>query len=131
MTDTFSIKSSQTDRELVFFNSESSDYFSVKLLGSVITDLRVYAYSPHQNDLESWFTELSNQSGPWKNTLSWRSLEGEFEISATCSNLGGVSFDITLDMERLTGEDTIIKTSISTELGVLKSLGSKARGFFK
>jgi hypothetical protein len=126
----FSIKSSSSDRELVF-SEPRKDYFTVELRGNEPRAIRkVYAYSPHSPNIAAFFGRLASYDGPWESVECWESLEGEFALSATCSVLGVITF--TLSMHgRLDSQDKWrISTTIIVEFGQLPGIASSAEQFF-
>ena len=51
--------------------------------------------------LHTLFQELAGSKTPWQGAHTWKSLDGEFSLSATCTTLGQVNFLIKLS--HLTG----------------------------
>ena len=129
MNETFFIKSTHSDRQLVFYE-HCGEYFHVKLEGGVKASIRIYNYAPHAQELALWFDELGKHAVPWKGKLSWQSLEGEFKIDANCDSLGHIQFMIFLSDMRGSNEESYIQAGIETELGQLKSISAGAHRFF-
>ena len=91
---------------------------------------KVYAYSPHSPSLVALFGRIANQSRPWASTECWESLEGEFSLSAMCSNLGAVSFSLSM-LAHLDAQDKWrISASLTADLGQLPSIAAEAEQFF-
>ena len=130
MSESFSIKSNHSERELAFLSREGDDFW-VELKGTVSVKLNVYGYCPHSNDLADWFEKLGSYNVPWPDELSWESLEGEFKISVECSSLGHVNFIISLKELPGTHEESRIHVGIQTELGQIKRISNGARKFFE
>jgi Family of unknown function (DUF6228) len=128
MTTEFRIKSSDSDLELVFSDIHS-DYFNVSIKSIRISaTCEVYGYSDAYG-FAGLFEFLAAQIQPWKGEETWISLEGEFEFSATCSNLGQITFAVTLSDNRC-AEPWQMNTEISQEMGQLPHLARSARSFF-
>jgi hypothetical protein len=126
----FSIKSSSSDTELVF-SAPEKDYFTVEFKSDEVRAIRkVYAYSPHSPGLVALFGRIANQNRPWASAECWGSLEGEFTFSATCSNLGAVTFSVAM-LGRLDARDKWrISANVTADLGQLSSIAAKAEQFF-
>jgi hypothetical protein len=75
--------------------------------------------------------ELASHQAPWKGATSWATLEGEFEISATCAAGGAVTFKVTLRGLPGSDEEWRVSAGISSELGQLPLLAQAARDFFE
>ena len=129
MSESFSIKSSQSDRELVFSQCDGENFY-VALKGRIAGAIRVYAYAPHTHDLLQWFEVLGGNKKPWSNEITWESLEGELRISATCSALGEVSIYVALIDQQGADEESRIQTALVTELGQLPNISKNAIRFF-
>ena len=129
MSEQFSIKSNQSDREIVFsqFDGES---FYVSLKGRISSTIKVYGFAPHSHNFCHWFEILGSKNMPWSNEIVWESLEGEFRISATCSALGEVWIKMALIDLPGAGEESRIQTSLVTELGQLQRISKNAKRFF-
>ena len=130
MSEILSICSNQSDRKLIFSDFDG-ERFKVSLEGVIETSISVYGYAPHSENLSEWFKALGALGKPWENELRWSSLEIEFEISATCSNLGEVCFHIQIWHSAGSNEESKIETYIISELGQLKNIGNEAKKFFK
>ncbi|MDR2013208.1 MAG: DUF6228 family protein [Rhodanobacter sp.] len=125
----FSIKSSTSDRELVFLNPKR-ECFVVELRGTALEASRsVYAYTDATGLLQ-FFCTLATYERPWNKPERWEALEGEFSVEATCSPLGQVTFFIRL--RDMFGQDEEWEASarLVTELGQLPTIASNAKLFF-
>jgi hypothetical protein len=125
----FSIRSNSSDRELTF-RDLSGDYFTVELLGAELRAIRgVYAYTDHLG-LVRFFETLAAYERPWDQPCEWGSLEGEFNISASCSSLGEVLFTVSISGQPGVSEEWQLSFSITSELGLLPSIAKAAKSFF-
>ena len=125
----FSIRSTSSDRELVF-SDPRQDYFQVELRGSSVRSTReVYAYTDAQG-LARLFSKIAAHSRPWAGAESWRSLEGEFKLSAECSPLGHVSFLVEIGDNFGGPEEWRLSAVLVTELGQLPVIAENAKSFF-
>ncbi len=125
----FSIKSTASDRELVF-HTPQRDYFIAELRGSSLGATReVYAYTDAKG-LAGFFSRLAVHKRPWSSVERWESLEGEFLLQAACSALGHVTFSVRI-REMLGGpEEWQVSANLVTELGQLPGIASHAEFFF-
>ena len=129
MSEPFSIKSTHSDRELVF-SEYDGDYFLAELKGGINAVISVYSNTLHTHDLSHWFNELSTNSAPWENELSWESLEGEFKIFAKCTALSHIQFTVALSDMLGAPEEAHVQAGIETELGELTEISKAASKFF-
>jgi len=129
MSESFSIDSSQSDREIVFSRYDDESFY-VGLKGRVIGTIKVYGYAPHSHDFSYWFEILGANSKPWTNEIVWESLEGEFKISATCSTSGEVFIKVAFIDLHGADEECRIQTALVTELGQLQKISHNAKRFF-
>jgi Family of unknown function (DUF6228) len=90
--------------------------------------LGVWTYGDSQS-FADFIEDLSSQAKPWQGTETWESIEGEFKLSATCSNLGEVTFRIVLS-DNDCPEPWQVTTGIKQGLGELTDLARSARKFF-
>jgi hypothetical protein len=130
MNDTFSIKSTTSDREICFSKYDGED-FIVEVKGNVSGSTKVYGYAPHTDNLAHWFSELGLHAEGWVETKTWESLEGEFKLSASCSSLGQVHFELSLRMLQGADEEAYIKVGLETELGQIEGISNEASRFFE
>ena len=130
MNRTFSIKSTSSDREIFFSKYDGEDFF-VELRGNVTATIKVYGYAPHTYDLAHWFAELGEQDTSWDEAKLWESLEGEFKISATCSSLGQVHFELSLRILPGADEEAYLQVGLETELGQIENISNGASKFFE
>ena len=124
----FSINSSISGNSLKVVSLEP-DYMFVELVGIVSVKLRVCTFTDEMG-LPNFLRRLSKFNRPWKTEQEWQSLEHQFRISATCSNLGEVYLEIELSDMHGHPEQWSVKTSIVTELGQLEHLANNAESFF-
>jgi Family of unknown function (DUF6228) len=124
----FSIKSSGSDRELVFVEPRR-DYFVVDLRGSGVRATReVYAYTDAQG-LSAFFSRIAAYERPWTTPERWESLEGEFALEAACSKLGHVTFSARIRDTFGGAEEWEVRVDVATELGQLQGLAARAALF--
>ena len=124
----FSIHSTSSSNELVF-SSFNQEYFRVELKGNVTGSIEVWAYTDIKA-LLTFFQTLAKASKPWKGEQSWASIEEDFSISASCSSLGQVTFEVTLWGFPGDPEEWKIKTGLVSEFGQLPKIGKRAEAFF-
>ena len=128
---TFTIKSTRSDLKLVL-SEIKGDYFTASLESSYLNaTLKVYSYhySPNAVGFAEFMEWIGGQDRPWDGSNDWQSLEGEFAVSAECSALGTVTFDV--KFSHFSGaEDWKVNTKLMSELGQLPGLAKSARTFF-
>ena len=125
----FAIHSSSSDRELRLL-ARSGDEFRVELLGREINvACEVSAYTDSKG-LLALFEKLAAHARPWQGSESWSSLEGEFNLIATCSTSGHVHFLVELRGQPGASEEWHASAGITSELGQLQSIAAAARSFF-
>jgi hypothetical protein len=125
----FSIKSSASDRELIFLAIRES-HFTVEFRSIEIRATRE-GYRFH--DLpgpEKFFSRLAAHKRPWAGSDDWASLEGEFSIAATCDHLGHVFFSVSICGPFGAADEWRASASITSELGQLPKLAEDANRFF-
>jgi hypothetical protein len=72
--------------------------------------------------LEAFLADLAKQGEPWAGTRQWQSIEGDFKLSATCTALGNVVFNVELYGLQGATEEWGVIAGIDYELGQLESL---------
>jgi Family of unknown function (DUF6228) len=128
MMNEFSIKSSDSDLALVFSDIHS-DYFNVSIKSIRISaTCKVWGYTD-AHGFAGLLELLAAQTQPWQGKETWISLEGTVELSITCSNLGQLTFTITLSNNRC-AEPWEMTTELRQEMGQLPHLARSARSFF-
>jgi hypothetical protein len=126
----FSIHSVSSDRELVF-SSRKGEYFLVELKGSALSVSTGVWATTDASGLNKFFQEIASHRNPWQGERSWGSLEGEFEISATCTTLGHVIFWVKLSGLPGGVEEWEAQAGLETELGQLEKIAVGANIFFQ
>jgi len=132
IVETVSIHSNGSSGELTFHNpaprSGAIEQFDVTLtLPGINATVSVYGLEiigPSQ-----FFGELASSWKGWKGEKTWRSLEGELELSATCDKLGHVILTVQLNQDRGSKTEWILKGSILLEAGQLSSLDRDMKSF--
>jgi Family of unknown function (DUF6228) len=124
----FRIKSSDSDLALVLSHIHS-DYFNVSIESCRISSTcEVWGYTDAY-EFADLLEFLAAQTQPWQGEERWISLEGEFEFAARCSNLGQLTFTITLSNNRC-AEPWEMTTKLRQEMGQLPNFARSARTFF-
>ena len=124
----FRIKSYDSDLELILSDIKG-DYFKARIVSNHINSVReVYAYTDSYGFADMMESLASHEKG-WQDERQWETIEGEFKVSAACSKLGKVTFEIELSHYGCS-EEWILKTQLNSELGQLPKLAKSARAFF-
>jgi hypothetical protein len=116
------IRSCSSNRELRI--TYASDlYLVVELIGfPVSAKAEVWVETGDAAGLQAFLADLGRQGRPWNGARKWGSIEGDFKLSATCSALGNVVFNV--EMRGLQGatEEWAVTAGIDYELGQLERL---------
>lgn len=85
--------------------------------------------SPYGASPDELFAEMSVEWGGWQGIKSWKALEGEYSLSATCDSLGHISLVAELSQNNYppcwTGS-----LFLDIDAGSLESLSKNAKAFF-
>lgn len=122
------IKSTCSDRELVLSN-RNGDHFEARISGDIEVSVSVYEHTSFYG-LDTLFQKLGSQTKPWEGELSWESIEGEFKITANCSSLGHVQFDVSFWGHIGSPGEWRLNVGLENELGQLPVLAKKSAMFF-
>lgn len=128
MRATVSIHSNSSQRELIF-KDHKGEYFSVELCGDVSAKVNVWIYVD-ESLLVKYFEQLSKLEKPWVGNIEWCSIEGEFSLSASCSSLGNVLFEITMRGIHGAPEEWFVKAGLTSEFGQLPLFYKQIKEFF-
>ena len=123
-----SIKSNSSNRELRFL-SRRGDYISMELLGDPSLSHKTYTYT-EQAALARIFEEFASIEKPWSGEKTWTSIEDDFSMKITCSNLGQVKFEFKFWQRQGSDEESKTKVNLITELGMLPKISKQANDFF-
>ena len=123
-----SIKSNSSNRELRFL-SRRGDYISMELLGDPSLSHETYTYT-EQAALAKIFEEFASIEKPWSGEKTWASIEDDFSMKITCSNLGQVKFEFKFWQRQGSDEESKTKVNLITELGMLPKISKQANDFF-
>ena len=125
----FSILSTSSSRELCFVE-RSGDDLLVEIRGqSPIVSITVSTYTDNLG--LCWFFEsLGDLTSPWSGEMLWTSLEGEFELKATCSAIGAVLFQVRICGSAGAPEEWRVMAGLTSEFGQLATIAKQARSFF-
>ena len=123
-----SIKSNLSNRELRFL-SRKGDYISIELLGDPSLSHETYTYTDHVA-LVKFFEDFASIEKPWPGEKTWTSIEDDFSMRVTCSNLGQVKFEFKFWQRQGSDEESKTKVNLITELGMLSKISAQANGFF-
>lgn len=124
-----SIRSTSSHRKLVF-SQHRDEYFRVELKGfelSATTDIWAYTDA---NGLNQFFQEIAGFKKPWQGQHSWASIEQDFRLSATCTSLGSVTFQVELRGLQGTPEEWRVEAGLDSEFAQLEQIAKNAEAFF-
>jgi len=126
----FAIHSNSSDREVRFLGRRG-DEFIVELAGRGIAATQWVSAFTDSDGLARWMEELAANELPWNGERSWATLEGEFEISATSTSGGAITFVVTISGLPGSNEEWRVSAGIGSDLGQLPTLAQAARHFFE
>ena len=126
----FSIKSTQTDAILSFYEP-MGEYFSVHMLSNECSGkVKVWAYTDSMG-LAKLFRSLSNDWRGWSGIKKWSSIEGEFSITCTHDGLGHIALLIRLSHDSGNSDPWSLNAELVVEVAQLDSIASDAELFFQ
>ena len=110
-----------------------ADYYTAELNSPEFRIQRdiVSGYFFNDEKLTTFFDGLAMQEKPWAGEKKWHSLESALLISATCTILGQVTFDIVIRKLHGSMEEWEFRTKLQSELGQLPILATAAKIFFE
>jgi hypothetical protein len=116
------IRSCSSNRELKI-SCESDSYLLAELTGfPVSAKVEVWVETGDAAGLQAFLADLSKQVRPWSGIREWQSIEGDFELSATCTALGNVTFNVELRGLQGAPEEWAVTAGIDYELGHLEHI---------
>ncbi|WP_370663419.1 DUF6228 family protein [Massilia rhizosphaerae] len=116
------IRSCSSNRELRI-SCASGSYLLAELVGfPVSAKVEVWVETGDAPGLQAFLADLGKQDGPWRGTREWQSIEGDFKLSATCTALGNVVFNVELHGLQGATEEWTVTAGIDCELGQLERL---------
>lgn len=131
VTALLTIRSSNSNRSLCI-EAVTDSYLTAVLESHVLSgSVEVWVETGDVAGLARFFGELGELEAPWSGTRSWASLESDLELSATCTSLGAVTFQI--GMRGLPGspEEWQLEAGLETEFGQLSRLAAEAEGLLR
>jgi hypothetical protein len=126
----FRIHSVNSDRELIFSKSQGNR-FEVEICGSTLRCAISVWHDDTYPNVDEFFKELAASGKPWDGERKWKSLEGDFKISATCSRTGNVHLSVDVNQQMGSDEESSIKTGLVIEFGQLNSISEGMSLVFK
>jgi hypothetical protein len=125
----FSVRSVNT-ASWIEFSELAGDYFVVKLRSPEYRGIRkVYAYTD-ASGVAQLFRDAAQSWRGWSGTKSWRSLEGELELSLRQDALGHVTLEVAVGHDDGNADPWRIRASLGLEAGQLEAIASEAERFF-
>jgi hypothetical protein len=127
--DKLSITSSSSN-EVFTFSQRDGGFFRFDVTGEAIKATSKVSTYTDEFGIAKLFSKVSEFTSPWDTTESWVSLEGDFEISLTCSSTGHVVIQVKLIQWNGGSEDWHLTVHLNTELGRLQQIAGDVRAFF-
>lgn len=122
------IRSSNSNRSLRI-EAATDSYLTAVLESHVLLGVvEVWAETGDVASLAQFFGELGSLDAPWSGSRSWVSLESDLELSATCTSLGAVTFQIGMRGLPGSSEEWRLEAGLETEFGQLARLATEAEG---
>lgn len=120
---------STTSNRALHIGGARGNSIPVKLTGFPVTaDTEVWFETGDVAALADFFAELGQMQSPWQGAKIWESLEGDFQLSVTCSSLGAVLFRVELRGLQGAPEEWHVDVGIESEFGQLEQLAKEAEG---
>jgi len=114
------IRSCSSNRELKISRASDS-YLLAELTGfPVSAKVEVWFETGDAAGLQAFLADLGKQGRSWSGKRAWQSLEGDFRLSATCTPLGNVVFNVELHGLQGATEKWAVTAGIDYELGQLE-----------
>lgn len=114
------IRSCSSNRELRI-SCASDSYLLAELVGSPVSaKVEVWVETGDAAGLQAFLADLGKQGRPWSGVREWQSIEGDFKLSATCTALGNVVFNVELHGLQGATEEWAVTAGIDYELGELE-----------
>jgi hypothetical protein len=118
------IRSCTSNRELKISCARDS-YLLVELAGfPVSASVKVWVENGEASGLRAFLADLGKQERPWKDMREWQSIEDDFKLSASCTALGHVVFNVQMRGLQGAPEEWAVTVGIDYELGCLEHLSS-------
>ncbi len=118
------IRSCTSNRGLRISYARDS-YLLVELAGfPVSASVEVWVETGDAARLQAFLADLGKQERPWNGMREWQSIEDDFNLSATCTPLGHVVFNVQMHGLQGAPEEWAVTAGIDYELGRLASLSS-------
>ncbi|BBM02437.1 DUF6228 family protein [Microbulbifer sp. GL-2] len=127
--DKFLITSSSSNEQFIF-SQRDGEFFRFEVVGEAIRATGKVSTYTDEFGIANLFTKVSELESTWDGAESWKSLEGEFEITLTCNSTGHVTIQVKLTQWNGGSEDWHIIVHLNTELGQLQKVAGEARAFF-
>jgi hypothetical protein len=116
------IRSCSSNRELKI-SCGGDSYLLAELVGfPVSATVEVWVETGDAAGLQAFLADLGKQGQPWTGMLEWQSIEGDFKLSATCTALGKVVFNVELRGLQGAPEEWGVTAGIDYELGRLERM---------
>lgn len=90
----------------------------------VSASVEVWVETGDAASLQAFLADLGKQKRPWAGRREWQSIEDDFKLSATCSALGHVAFNVQMRGLQGAPEEWAVTAGIDYELGRLRRLSS-------
>jgi hypothetical protein len=118
------IRSCTSNRELRISYARDS-YLLVELVGfPVSASVEVWVETGDAANFQAFLVDLGKQERPWNGMREWQSIEDDFKLSATCTALGHVVFNVQMRGLQGAPEEWAVTAGIDYELGRLERLSS-------
>lgn len=119
------IRSCSSNRELRISRASDSCLLAELTGFPVSAKVEVWGETGDAAALQAFLADLGKQGRPWGGTREWQSIEGDFKLSATCTALGNVVFNVELHGLQGATEEWAVTAGIDCELGQLQRLSQE------
>jgi hypothetical protein len=129
MVESFSIDCVRSKTTLLF-EVKHKDFYQVTLTHPAFTVSKgVWEYS-EGDKLAALLLKLGQRNTPWEGTVTWNSIDPEFQLDFRCDRLGHVTVGMMLCKNSME-ERWKVEAELKTEIGQLSSLANSATHFFQ
>lgn len=103
-------------------------YLIATLIGPTLSGaVEVWVETGDVAGLANFFAELAAFDAPWKGSRTWSSLEGDLALAASCTDLGSVTFQVSMSGMSGAPEEWRLQAGLETEFGQLGRLAADAK----
>ncbi|MCL2297882.1 MAG: DUF6228 family protein [Proteobacteria bacterium] len=123
------ICSSLSSRKAVI-SYEGNEHLKVQIEGFDINITKEIWLYTDADALNQFFQKLGSKDSKWDGCIEWKSVEGDFSISVTCSALGKIAFRVAIEGLQGNSEAWNAQINIEADFGILKEVARQSKSCF-